>query len=289
MSYVDTITATLSVHPSGNAGTAYAYLNDVANAYTDENSDTYATIGLKTGSSAVTTVYFTFDTSAIPANATIISVACSAKGYISTTTSSRVASRTMQMCANTTAKGSGAQLSTTATVRNLTVGTWTRTELNNARLRFYAKRGTSNTSTDYYMRCYGATLTVEYSYEGTFYTITASSSASAATVAPATQDVESGKQGVVTISGNITNVTVKDNGADVTASLVTQGNDYLYYINNISADHVITLTEAIVVTVPFRVKMNGTWVTPTKVLAKSGGSWHEVSKVFYKDGGGWTS
>lgn len=289
MSSTQTITGTISVHPSGYVtGTTYAYLNDPSNAYTDENSDTYATIGLVTGSSAVTRTYFTFNTSAIPANATIISVACSAKGYISTTTSSRVASRTMQMCANTTAKGSGSQLSTTATVRNLTVGTWTRTELNKARLRFYAKRGTSNTSTDYYMRCYGATLTVEYSYEATFYEISASSSVSGVTVAPASQDVESGNQGSVTISGvsgGTSSIVVMDNGVDVTSTLVQSGTDYVYYISNISADHTVTVSAAS--TMPFRVKQNGTWVTPRKVFAKSGGTWHEVRKVLVKDNGTW--
>lgn len=288
MSYVDTITGTVSVHPSGHTDNTYAYLNDESNAFTDENSDTYATIGLKTGSSAVTRTYFTFDLSAIPSTATIVSVACTAKGSVSTTTSSRVASRTMQMCANTTAKGSGRQLTTSATASSITVGTWTRTELNNARLRFYAKRGTSNTSTDYYMRFYGATLTVEYSYEGTYYTITTSSSASSATIAPATQDILSGGSGTVTVSGDLTNVTVEDNGVDVTSALTPSGSDYTYTISNISADHVITLTEAIVATVPFRVKQNGTWVTPTKVLAKSGGTWHEVVHTRHKSGGSWS-
>lgn len=36
-----------------------------------------------------------------------------------------------------------------------------------------------------------------------------------------------------------------------------------------------------------RVKNNGSWVTPTKVLVKSNGTWHEASKVLVKDGGSW--
>lgn len=289
MSYVDTITGTLTANPSGYVtGTTYAYLNDPSNAYTDETSDTYAAIGIRTGSSTTTTCYFKFDCSSIPSDATIVSVACTAKGYVSTSTSSRISARTMQLCANTTAKGSGRQLTTSASALSITAGTWTRTELNNARIRFYAKRGTSNTSTDYQMRFYGATLTVEYTYDGTFYTITTSSTAASATIAPATQDILSGGSGTVTVSGDITNVTVEDNGVDVTSALVQSGNDWTYTISNISADHVITLTEAIVATVPFRVKQNGTWVTPTKVLAKSGGTWHEVVNTRHKSGGSWS-
>ena len=288
MSSTQTITGTISVHPSGKADTLYAYLNDLENCYTDENSTTYATIGLRTGSNVATRIYFIFDLSAIPSDATIISVACSVKGDINNTTSSKVAARTIRLYANTTAKGSSAQLTTTPTIMNLTVGTWTRTELNNARLMFYARRGTSDTSTDYYMRFYGATFTVEYSYEATFYEISASSSVSGVTVAPASQDVESGKQGSVTISGvsgGTSSIVVMDNGVDVTSTLVQSGTDYICYISNISADHTVTVSAAS--TMPFRVKQNGTWVTPRKVFAKSGGTWHEVRKVLVKDNGTW--
>ena len=289
MSYVDTVQGTLTANPSGYvSASSYAYLNDASNAYTSEDSDTYAAIGIRTGSSITTNAYFKFDCSSIPADATIVSVACSAKGYIQTSTSSRIASRTMQMFTNTTAKGSGAQLTTTPTIRTLTVGTWTRSELTNARIRFYAKRGTSNVDTDYQMRFYGATLTVEYTYDGTFYTITTSSTATSATIAPATQDVLAGGSGTVTISGDITGVTVEDNGSDVTSALVQSGNDWTYTITSIAADHAITVADAIVATVPFRVKQSGAWVTPTKVLAKSGGTWHEIVNVRHKSSGSWS-
>lgn len=36
-----------------------------------------------------------------------------------------------------------------------------------------------------------------------------------------------------------------------------------------------------------RVKNNGSWVTPTKVLVKSNGTWHEASKILAKDNGTW--
>ena len=193
------------------------------------------------------------------------------------------------MCAKTTTKGSASQLTTTPTERTLTVGTWTRDELDDPRLRFYAKRGSSDVNTDYQMRCYGATLTVEYSYNGTLYTVSVTNSATSISVSPSTQEVAAGRTATVDISGDITNVSLDDNGVDTTSSIIPSGNDYEYSIANISADHTLTFTEAIVSTVPFRVKQNGTWVTPTKVLAKSGGSWHEVTKVLVKENGTWKS
>lgn len=38
---------------------------------------------------------------------------------------------------------------------------------------------------------------------------------------------------------------------------------------------------------PMRVKQNGAWVIPTKVLAKQNGVWSEATKILVKDGGAW--
>lgn len=39
--------------------------------------------------------------------------------------------------------------------------------------------------------------------------------------------------------------------------------------------------------IPFRVKSNGAWVTPTKVLVKDNGTWKEAKKMLVKDNGTW--
>lgn len=124
---------------------------------------TYAQWNLKTGSRAQSYVYYKFDLSAIPSDAKIVSVGCQAKAYINNTQSSRISSRQVQMYYGTgTAKGSAYTISTSTTAFSITCGTWTRSELNDCRIRIYAMRGTSSTTTTYYERFYGATLTVVY-------------------------------------------------------------------------------------------------------------------------------
>lgn len=157
---------TLTVYPSGYVSDDYAYesASNIENGYNSADNTTYATINLTTGKSAETYIYYTFDLSAIPDGAAIISITCSAKSQISSSTSSHVAERTMQLYSGTTAKGSSVQINSPfiSSVTKMTVGDWTADELKDCRLKLYAKRGSSNTSTTYYIKFYGATLTVEY-------------------------------------------------------------------------------------------------------------------------------
>lgn len=125
---------------------------------------TYATINLVTGSSATTTIYWPFDLSAIPSGAEIDSVSCKVKASVSST--SGVSSASVQLYSGSTSKGSSTSiLSTSTSAKTLSVGTWTRSELQNCRLCLKAKRGTSSTSTTRSLLFYGADLTVTYTYK----------------------------------------------------------------------------------------------------------------------------
>ena len=160
------VEGTFSGHPTSYDSDYSAYsVSGLNQGYTDSTSTNYATINLARGSRAVTEFYYLFDTSSIPANATIKSVTCTAKCYISNANNNRVPTRQIQLFSGTTAKGSAHTLSTSTTAFSLTAGTWTRPELEDARIRMYAVRGTSQTTTSIYIRFYGATLTVEYEYE----------------------------------------------------------------------------------------------------------------------------
>lgn len=177
-----------TLYPSGYDSTNYSYASvnssyPLSNPVGKASSNTsYCQVNLKTGSGAETYVFYKFDCSAIPTDATINSVSCSAKGYISQTNSNRINTRQMQLYYGTsTAKGSAYTLSTSTSATNLTAGTWTRAELNDIRIRLYAKRGSSNTTTTYYLRFYGATLTINYTYQYESYTITTSVSGGTAT------------------------------------------------------------------------------------------------------------
>ena len=125
---------------------------------------TYATINLVTGSRATTTIYWPFDLSAIPSGAEIDSVSCKVKASVSST--SGVSSASVQLYSGSTSKGSSTSiLSTSTSAKTLSVGTWTRSELQNCRLCLKAQRGTSSTSTTRSLLFYAADLTVTYTHQ----------------------------------------------------------------------------------------------------------------------------
>ena len=161
-------TGSLTAHPGKYLEGDYSFAS-ISNATNPvgkgANNTTYAKITLKTGTSAETWVYWPFDLSAIPSNATIDSVSCSAKADASVEIVSFITSRTIQLYSGTTGKGSATNLTTSETAHNLDCGTWTRAELQDCRLRTYARRGASSTSTNSYLYFYGADLTVTYTYK----------------------------------------------------------------------------------------------------------------------------
>ena len=180
----------------------------------------YSQVDLTTGSNAVTEAIWGFDCSSIPEGAAINSVTCSCKCSINSTNASRVATRQAQLYAGATGKGSAYTVANSTTAFNITAGSWTRTELQNARIRLYAVRGTSYTGTNYYFRFYGVSLLVNYTVDGVAYEVIAESTYTGATVSPATQEVMSGESATVAIfPDDINNIIVEDNGTDVTDQL----------------------------------------------------------------------
>ena len=206
-----TITKTVTLIPSGYTGLTGMTINSsypIDRGYTDADSTTYCRFDVNTSTTG--SVYFTFDTSEIPAGATITSVTARGKARVSNTT--RVTNTVMQLYANTTAKGSNRTFAvTTASTQDITAGTWTRTEINNLRLKIggTASSSTSSRRIDFY----GADVTITYTV--TAYDITASGDG---TIIPASETVEVGGSCEIRISG-VTNPTVTDNGVDVTAQL----------------------------------------------------------------------
>lgn len=233
-----TITADVSSHDT----THYSYASvsssyPLSRAYTDSSSTTYGQVSWKTGSGAETYVYLRFDLSAIPVGATITSVSAKAKGYVNTTSSSRVTTRQMQLATGTTLKGSALTISTSATTQTFSnTGTWTRAELMDAGVRFYVKRGTSNTSSTYQLRLYGADITVNYTYEETTYSITVSNSTSVDVTANPVEVVVGNSSEIK--ASSISGITITDNGTDIT-SLFTQRQSVAesYSVTNITTTY----------------------------------------------------
>lgn len=221
MSTATFVPSSLDTTNSDYPGTYYS-TNVLENAFTDASSSTRWAPYTNTGSRAATTIYLNFDCSSIPAAATINSVTCSVK--CGTQGTNYFSTRTVQMATGTTVKGSATTMSgsnSSPQTHSLTVGTWTASEIRNAKLKFYVVRGTSNTSTDATFSIYGATLTVDYTINLPTYTVSASSNVTGVTVSPSSQTVYEGESAEIIIdTDDISDYVLTDNNTDVTSSAV---------------------------------------------------------------------
>lgn len=154
---------TITLHPTSYDTTDHSWYStsNLDRGYTDSDSTNYAQINDTRGSNAETWIYYKFDTSSIPANATDITVTCKAKA-LANGNSAGIINKKMQLYTGTTAKGSSASIGTSASEKDVTAGTWTLSELRDARIRLSVQRTTSSTTTNFYIRFYGATLTITY-------------------------------------------------------------------------------------------------------------------------------
>ena len=220
------ITSSITLTPTSYTNTGnYAFTESTSypwtNAYNNSQSTTYAqlTLAKNRQNTRQSQVYLEFDTSQlddIPSNATINSVQCYIKYYVSDTR--YVTAFSASTYTNTTQKGTAlTSRPTSATRSQITMGTWTLSELKNARIYISATHSTSNTNAFLYL--YGADITVNYTYEG--YNITATSNSNTVTVSPSTQSVGAGGDAVVMLNNvsDPSTILLKDNGVDVTNQL----------------------------------------------------------------------
>lgn len=210
--------ASVTLVASGNTGLTGMTISGsypISNAY-DSSSDTssYARYSISTSTTGY--VYLTYDTSDIPTTATIQSVVAKARLRISNT--SRVTNRVCRLYTGTTAKGSNTDFSSTSsggTVITLSTGTsWTRSELNDLRMRI-GGTGSSSTSSKY-IYIYGTDITITYTAESRTVTTTLSGSG---TIYPSgTQTMYDGDEYDLTIEPTNASdtVTATKNGTAIT-------------------------------------------------------------------------
>lgn len=160
----------------------YDYENDtftvsnIENAYNDATNTTYATFDAAGGGTA-RHVYLDLGGTIIPSSATIVSVACQATIQFSRNGSSSGVTASCQMYTGSTAKGSSTTITSSATdvaktTYNLSIGSWTAAEIQNA--RFYMTMTNSASSTHRYLYLYGVSFTVTYTIAGKMYVYTLS-------------------------------------------------------------------------------------------------------------------
>lgn len=157
---------------SYNSDHSYYALSNASRGYNPSTNTQYASMNLTRGTSAESYMYWEFSLPTIPAGATINSISCNYKARTSNSSTSYIAQATIQMCSNKTTKGTAKSILTTSTsassFSSTQIGTWTVAELNaGVKLRTYAMRGTSRTTSNYYIYFYGADISVTYTEAST--------------------------------------------------------------------------------------------------------------------------
>ena len=129
-----------------------------------DNTGNYAEWGLVTGRQAYTKVYWSFDMSSIPSNATITNVTCSARCSNTNENMIQGGNTSIAIGVGETTKvaSENASFGKNPTVVTVSDATFTRAELDNFRLKIQAVRGFLGTNTSYHTKFYGATLTIDY-------------------------------------------------------------------------------------------------------------------------------
>ena len=149
-------------------------ISNITNAYTGIDDSSYANCDAPAGGTT-SHLYLDLGPVNIPSTATISSISCKASLQVSRNSSSSDMNVSCQMYSGNTAKGSATTLATSATdvartTYTLSIGTWTATELQNA--RFHVSFTNNASSTHRYVYVYGVELSVTYSVSGEVYIYT---------------------------------------------------------------------------------------------------------------------
>ena len=161
---------TITVHPSAvlesessfqSVDSSHPFSNAVGKGV---DSSDYAQWYMVTGGAAITPVLYAFDLSEIPENATITSVTCQAKCQAQNSSSFRGGNNTLSLYSGDSQMTvtENPAFGTSAAVVTIPEVAWTRDQLSNCKIKIQAARGLLGTSTSYYIRFYGADLTVTY-------------------------------------------------------------------------------------------------------------------------------
>lgn len=171
------------VRVTGGTGTLIPYdsestgfsISNISNAYHDVSNTTYADCSLSGRTTG--NLYLDLGPSVIPSGATISSVSCQVCYQVTRNGSSSSMTASCQLYSGDTAKGSSHTIVSSATdvaktTQTLTAGSWTASEIANARLYITMYNGASSTVRHIYV--YGVTFTVTYTVSGEVYTYTVS-------------------------------------------------------------------------------------------------------------------
>lgn len=196
---VQSSSGTTVLIPEDNTNDGFT-ISNISHAYADADSTDYASLELSGSGSG--TIYLELSNPNIPSSATIESVSCEATLQYNRNNSSSNYTASCQMYAGNAAKGSSQSIVSAGgtdvakTTFNLNVGSWTISELSNARLCITATNGAR--STHRFLYVYGVSFNITYSIDGVMYTYTISNVTSTH---------------VIIVSNALPKIYIKNNGA----------------------------------------------------------------------------
>lgn len=170
-----TYTCVPASYDSVNSDYASTYTGSYTDGLSAYNDSTRFCVYVDQTAYAEAKLTYNFDCSDIPQNATITSVTCKA-GAACYSNGQYFDTRTVQLYSGSTAKGTATTITGTGgtnTEHNINGGSWTRAELDNAKIVIRVVRGNNTDQASFSF--WGATLSVTYSLpEGDYYTYTLS-------------------------------------------------------------------------------------------------------------------
>lgn len=128
------------------------------------NTDSYAEWNIVHGRFVQSRVYYRFDVSSIPMDATINSVNCTVRASRQNAGLTAFSTLTSKIVIGTTEESAHASVANNESVAvyDLPSITCTRDELTNVGIVMHSARGISSANTDFWVRLYGATLSVDF-------------------------------------------------------------------------------------------------------------------------------
>lgn len=285
---------TITLNPSSNRNTNFSTWTAPGNGH-NGTSNTSSRATIQAGTSAVQHGDYFFNVSSIPANATILSINCKFRIYVSAAYSSGSG---VQLMSGETSKSvlNTSWISKTSTaIYSITgIESFTRSELDNISLRIFGKSSRSGRSIYFY----GADLEIEYEYEGDAYylytsevnssktvrietkptySISVSSTTENATISSSANSVYENESVTITVNTqDISEISIKDNNTDI-SSLFSGSNGVYTYTFSVNAIHNITVSE--VSSNKNFIKLNGNWTNIYKVYKKESNVWAEKDSI----------
>lgn len=129
-----------------------------------DNTDSYAEWNIVHGRFTQSRVYYRFDVSSIPMDATINSVNCTVRASRQNARVTEFSTLTLKIVIGTTEESEHATVATDESVNvyDLPSKTYTRDELTSVGIVMHSARGISSPNKDFWVRLYGATLSVDF-------------------------------------------------------------------------------------------------------------------------------